>query len=277
MLEIGVNTNNECGQNLQEIIANIKNSGFQNIMVSYKVGDSEEILKLATELNLKIPFVHFSANSNNFWSQGEENIKLMNSVKEQIKLTAKYNVKIAILHTTKGSPNELALEPNEFGLKCFREIVNFAKECNVKIALENLDKVGLNHLRYVLNNIKDENLGFCYDVGHHQLYSPNDDILKEFGNRILAVHLHDNLMDWFYGYDWTRDLHRLPFDGKINFSDIMKKLAQTNYNNIIMLEIHKNSSGEPRLYKDVSVMEFLIEAQNRANKLADMLLEYRNK
>ena len=73
----------------------------------------------------------------------------------------------------------------------------------------------------------------------------------------MAVHLHDNLMDWEIGYDHTRDLHMLPFDGKIDYDKVCEKLANTNYDNVIMLELHKLSCGEPRLYDDMPIDKYL--------------------
>ena len=270
MLQIGINTNNECGKDTRDILTNIKKAGFENVMVAFKVGKVEETLSLAKELGLKVPFVHLS-NSNNLWAKGESNNNLIANLKEQIKIAGKYNVPVAVLHATQGSADQLALPPNKFGLKSILEVVNFAKEHNVKIALENLDKLSFKHFKYVMRNIRNENLGFCYDAGHHQLYIPKVDLLKRYGNKILAIHLHDNLMDWSYGYDWTRDLHRLPFDGKIDYNKVMTKLSATNYEDVIMLEVHKESCGEPRIYNKLSDIEFLVEAKKRAQKLAEMI------
>ena len=94
---------------------------------------------MAQDLGLNVPFVHLS-NSNNLWAKGEENDLLMTNLKEQIEIAAKYNVPIAVLHATKGTADELALPPNEFGLNCILELVKFAKKHKVKISLENLDK-----------------------------------------------------------------------------------------------------------------------------------------
>ena len=251
-------------------------AGFKNIMVAFKVGKAEETLKLAQELGLKVPFVHLT-NSNNLWSKGEENDSLIANLKEQIEVASKYNVPIAVLHATVGGADELALPPNEFGLNCILGLVKFAKKHKVKIALENLDQPSYKHFKYVMDNIDDKNLGYCYDAGHHQLYLPNIDLLKKYGNRILAVHLHDNLMDWEFGYDWTRDLHRLPFDGKIDYDKVIKKLAATSYNNVVMLELHKDTCGEPRIYKNMSNLDFLKEAKKRAERLAQMIEVARHK
>ena len=45
----------------------------------------------------------------------------------------------------------------------------------------------------------------------------------------FAVHLHDN--------DKTDDLHLLPFDGTIDWDNVIQKLKDCNYNGPITLEL----------------------------------------
>ena len=37
MLEIGINTNNECGKDAKAVLTNIKKAGFKNVMVLLKL------------------------------------------------------------------------------------------------------------------------------------------------------------------------------------------------------------------------------------------------
>ena len=175
------------------------------------------------------------------------------------------------MHATIGDPNSIVIAPNEFGLNEFKRLVDFAKSKNVKIALENVDNSGFLHFKFLLDDIKSDNLGFCYDVGHHNLYNKDIDLLKLFGDRLLAVHLHDNLGDYKFGDDYTRDLHLLPFYGNANFDKIVKQLKSVNYNSTIMIETHKNPIAELKLYKDITNAEFLERAKSIAEKLKNMM------
>ena len=143
---------------------------------------------------------------------------------------------------------------------------------NVKIALENLDAYSIKHLEFLLDKINDKNLGFCYDVGHYYLANLKVDLLKKYGKRLFALHIHDNLMDWYPGHDYTRDLHLLPFDEKINLEKFCMQLKKTNYKDIIMLEIHKIAFSQPQMYQNLSNLDFLKEAYNR-EEIVRMLLE----
>lgn len=272
MLKIGINTNNECGQNDEEIFQNLKNVGFENVMLYYNPKGVEQSMILAKSMGLNIVYYHISNNhSNDLWAVGESVDKFMQGVIDQIELCGKHKIPIAVMHCAQGSPSDFPLKPNKQGLNNFKKILDVAKKCNVKIALENIDCFSIKNLHYLLDNINDDNLGFCYDAGHHHLYNAKKNLLKKYANRVFATHLHDNLMDWHFGYDYTRDLHRLPFDGKIDFEKVCQRLKKANYNGIVMLEVHKKAVGSPQLYENVDNLDFLAEAKKRAEKLVDMI------
>lgn len=278
MFEVGINTNNECGENFSEIIENIKDAGFENVMVAFIADNkkNENFIIETKKLGFNIPFVHlYSKQTNSFWSKGEKNKALVKNIIEQIELCAKYKIPVAVLHATLGDPEIMALPPSSFALECMNNILRTAKQCNVKIALENLDSLSKEHFTYFLNNISSPNLGLCYDAGHHNLYFPDFDILSKYGDKLWAIHLHDNLMDWQYGHDYSRDLHLLPFDGKIDYEAICKKIAQTNYNGVVMLEVHKQTCSEPKKYKDLDNKNYLSLAKQSAEKLAEIIKNFK--
>lgn len=272
MFKFGINTNNESGSNDIEILNNIASAGFENIMLSFKAKNIDETIKTAQNLGITISYFHIDNKyANNLWATGEAVERYIQDVIKQIEICGKYNIPIAVMHACIGSPTAIALNPSEQGLKNFDRILKVAKRNRVKIAIENVDLYSIKHIYYLLDNINDKSLGFCYDVGHHHLYNPKTDILKKYGDRLFAIHLHDNLMDWQKGYDHTRDLHLLPFDGKINLDKVCKKLKAIGYNGVIMLELHKKACGNPQMYENIDNQEYLKEAYKRAEKLAKMM------
>lgn len=267
-MNIGVNSNNECGQSLKEILQNIKNSGINECMLAFKNGLYEQMVSEAKGLGLKIPYVHLNGECSNYlWSKGPKNIDYIKDVKFQLDVCAKNNIPIAVMHATKGDASVVALKPSQFALECMNEIVAYAEKVKVKIALENLDKPNYPQFEFLLDNIKSDYLGFCYDAGHHNLYYPEIALLKKYGSRLLAVHLHDNLMDWKDGYDYTSDVHFLPYDGKIDYDLICEKLKKLHYKNVVMLEVHKSSWGIAYLYNNMTNEEFLAKAKTVAETL----------
>lgn len=274
MSSLGINSNCECGKDYKETLKNIKQAGFGEVMIASKIGGFEESIVEARRLGLKIPFVHLNTRlSNALWTKGEESEEYINQIIKELGICSIYSIPVAVMHPEEGRPDLKLTTSMEQGVKNMKIILQIAKNLKVKIALENLADDDIDRLEYLLNNIHSPNLGFCYDAGHHNLYNPKFDLLKKYGDRLLAVHLHDNLMDYGKDMDYTRDLHRLPFDGLVDFEKVCENLAKANYKNTIMLEVHKDSCGKPRLYDGLTAMEFLKEAYSRAVKLEKMYKE----
>lgn len=272
MFDIGINTNNESGKDFSEICNNIKQCGFGSIMVALIRGKEEQQLEYASKSGLKIAYVHLdNLSTNDMWVKGFAHDNQLVVYKKQIELCAKFGVKIAILHPTLGDPNTLVIQPNEFALGEFRELVDFAESKQVKIALENLDNNSLIHFRYLLDNIKSSNFGFCYDVGHHNLYSKNVDLLSLYGDRLIAVHLHDNYGDYEYGDDYSHDLHMVPFDGNVDYANVIQELKECKYKGVLMLEVHKALYAQSRTYVNMTDLEFLNKAKHVAERLRGLL------
>lgn len=294
-MKIGISTNCECGDTLQETLQNIKAAGFLHIMLSVNdlagetllsISDFEQSLEAAKRFGFEITYVHFAYRSpfgcdaSNLWKIGKENEKIIKDYIQQIKICEKYGVHVAVMHPTcapRNCANELY---SEQGIKSIKEILEATKNCNVKLAFENLNPLDNKYLSLLLDNIKDERLGFCYDSGHHNLYAPGTDFLESYGDRCYALHLHDNLMDAPDINTSERDLHLLPFDGKIDFEKVMRGIANSGYaGDIIMLELHRYLPQYLAYlpYQDFAPIDYLREAYSRGQKLAGMLEEYRGK
>ncbi len=273
MLEVGINTNCEAGKNYKNICKNIAKAGFKNVMIAFVRGQEEEQLKYAKKLGLNVCYVHLdhSVGNSKLWVHGKTHNAQMALMMSQIDLCFKYGVKIAVLHSSYGDPREKLAPPNEYGLSEFKRLMEYAKARGVKLALENVDDGSIGHIKYLLNNIKSSYFGFCYDSGHHNLYAKDLDLLKLYGKRLLAVHLHDNLGDYKPGDDYLRDLHYLPLDGTIDFASLMAKLKQVGYNNVVLLEVHKISANKTSIYSDLTPSQFLAKAHSVATTLRDMM------
>jgi sugar phosphate isomerase/epimerase len=141
------------------------------------------------------------------------------------------------------------------------------------VALENLNFQNHANFEYLMDNIPE--LGFCYDCGHHHLYTPNADLMKKYGARCIAVHIHDNFLDYAPGHDWTRDLHVLPFDGKMDMERVARELAHSSYNDVVMIEAYHISVGEPQLYKDMTLEQFLNLLKKRGEQFAALVKKYK--
>jgi sugar phosphate isomerase/epimerase len=241
--------------NPYETIDTIKETGFNNVFIEWYDKDwevsQEEQVRYCKEKGLNIVFAHLGYECiNNLWI--EEETGIVDRYKKDIKDCHDNGIDLVVMHL---AHHMVAPAPNELGLSRIREIVEYAKSLNVRIAFEN-HRIN-DHFYYVLNNIKDDNVGVCFDSGHAHAFSNDDLDFDLFKDRIFAVHLHDN--------DQTADLHLLPFDGNIDWNMVVDKLHYCNYAGPITLEIHYH-----RDYVNMNIKDFYNKAYESGLKVKEL-------
>ena len=252
-LAVAVHYSNE-NVSVLETIKAIKNAGFKNVFVQWYDKEweysQEEQVKMCKELGLNIIFAHLGyQNINSIWEEGEIGDSLVERYKKDIKDCKENGIPMVVMHLTSKTKAPMY---GEIGLERIKKIINYAKELNVKVAFENTKIKG--YLEYVLGNIKDDNVGICFDAGHCHVHFNDEFNFKFFKDRIFAVHLHDN--------DKSDDLHLLPFDGTIDWKNVIKKLKECNYNGPITLELCYRYD-----YLNMTLDEFYRIGKDRGNKL----------
>lgn len=71
--------------------------------------------------------------------------------------------------------------------------------------------------------------GGCLDLGHTVLVGQDPiEMIREMGDRITAVHIHDN--------DYRKDIHTLPGHSKMDLVSIFQALREIGYQGIFTLE-----------------------------------------
>ncbi len=258
-IAVVVHNSNE-NVNVLETINSIKNAGFKNVFIQWYDKDwecsQEKQVKICKELGLNIIFAHLGyKNINYIWEEGLEGERLVEKYKKDILNCKQYNIPMVVMHLTSKS---IAPIYNEIGLNRLKEITQYAQELGIKVAFENTKIKG--YLEYVLENIRKDNVGICYDAGHCHVHFNDEFNFEIFKDRIFAVHLHDN--------DKKDDLHLLPFDGTINWNYVMEKLKECNYNGPITLELCYRYD-----YLNMSLDDFYKEGFNRGQKLQNIFIK----
>ena len=196
--------------------------------------------------------------------------RLMEKLLFTVEQCARYEVPIMVVHAV--TDLDLCPEhPNQLGIERFDRIVRRAKETGVKVAFENTDST--EYVEVLLNAFPDEkSVGFCWDSGHENAYTYPDDVLERCGSRLIATHLHDNLgkiLTADGNVDWRGDLHRLPFDGAINWEEKAKKLIETGFRGPLTFELLRTPvRDQPRTpYQDMPMGSYLALAYEHADRL----------
>lgn len=244
----------------EEIIESIRKAGFRNVFIHWETNKYDEnnwvsYIDYIKEIGLNIIFAHLSYKGiNSIWEEEKAGDELVQKYIDDISNCKKHNIPMVIMHLTS---KWVAPMYNKLGLERLRKIAEHAKNLNIKIAFENTKVKG--YLEYVLENIKDDNVGICYDSGHCHVHFNDEFNFDKFKDRIFAVHLHDN--------DKSDDLHLLPFEGTIDWEQTLKLLKQCNFKGHITLET---------VYRDPYLNMTPIEFLKKSNEVAVKLLKIYN-
>lgn len=233
----------------------IKEAGFDSVMLwwsdKFGRGDGyQNDVQFAREAGLFIENIHAPVHEQNCISlDNQDGSSVFESYLQCVKDCDKYAVSTMVIHL----PND-KYPINELGMKRIKTIVAHAEGYNVNVAFENLGNI--QNLTLVLDTIHSNNAGFCYDSCHHANYAPDCNLLEKYGERLMAIHLHDT--------GGKKNQHQLPFDGSIHWEKVMKNISLTGYKGGTTLEPMNWD------YEDISIQEFLSRAYQKAKKLDEM-------
>lgn len=241
-----------------ETIDAVKAAGFRKVFVqwyneSWNISQERQ-LEYINSLGLDVIFAHlgYYKEVDCIWEDTEEGDTLTRKYITDLSKCAENGIPMVILHPVFKIP---ASACSETGLCRLQRLTAYAKECGIKIALENTQRKGC--LEYILTNLKDDNLGVCFDSGHNHVYFNGDFNFQFFAGRIFAAHLHDN--------DKSRDQHLLPFDGTIDWEPVIRDLKRSGYSGHITLELcYRNK------YLEIGPVAFYKKAYEQGEKLAEM-------
>lgn len=229
--------------------------------------------RAADKNGMMMHFVHGPfGNMPEVWAGGELGDKYTDQLIRCIEDTAAIDCRIVVLHPHCFVEKEHNV--TEAGINNFHKVAERAAQLGVKIAFENVEHT--EYLDALMDSFAgDGTVGFCWDTGHELCFTPNTDHIAKYGDRLLCVHLNDNLgVKRFDGQTaWSDDIHLLPFDGIRDWKSAMDSLNACGYNGILTLEVGKNSRDDRHdndKYSRMPFYEYVAECYNRACRLAYM-------
>ena len=79
-------------------------------------------------------------------------------------------------------------------IETWRPLVRSAERLGVKLLLENVYEKEPDVHRALFNAIESDYFGFCFDVGHHNVFGEStlEVWLDSLGDKLMEIHLHDN-------------------------------------------------------------------------------------
>lgn len=234
----------------------IRDAGFDTVALSYDETPLAEQAACARELGLAIDNVHLSCDGmSDIWYDTPRGEAIYERLCRELRELGELGIGIGVVHATYG-PNAIPEEQLPVGLARFRKAVALGRACGVRLAIENTRVA--RPVTYLLDNIRDDFFGFCWDSGHENFCSPEIDFLSSYGDRLIAMHLHDN--------DGTNDMHWNLFHPKSTMAwesrvPTLKKCAL--FDSLIALEAAE--------LEDASAAEHFARAMEGARRLAALL------
>ena len=261
-MEIGIGLFGEIGY--QEQAKNLKKVGINRIFLRSENARLDDAIKYFKKYGIICETLHAPYDKiNDMWYEGEAGEAMLLRLLDGVDKCAKYEIPVLITHVSSGRP----MAPiTKIGEERYKRLVDYAGEKGVRVAFENLRYS--ENLSYAIKC--NPKAGFCWDTGHENCFTPGEKFMPIFGERLIALHIHDNM-----GIVDSDD-HLLPFDGAIDFDEVAKEIAKSGYNGTLMLEVSKESKRNGKyIYEDISVEEFYEKAAKALKKLLDMVEKYK--
>ena len=193
----------------------------------------QELLRIAKENGV----YYNQAHSECVYDWDNPNIieeKVKPTIVRNIRCAAKMGIPHIIVHgLSHPAVNHSTEERRRVNLDYYNYLKPFAKDCGVKIALENLKRVCTTPEEYefFMDTLNDDIFTACVDIGH-SFYVGEDsaEIIRRLGHeRVTALHVHDN--------QGAADDHQMPGFGKLEWGHVLEALADIDYSGDFNLEI----------------------------------------
>ncbi len=261
-MKIGVSLLKEYDRPITEIVKIIKDIGFDAVSPQWTV-DVCEVIEKAKTLDLEIQSLHGPYSSCvGMWREAKHKSDPgKEELIQALELCRKYDIPIMVTHIWLGF--DYTFGETSHGITNYGEVIEKAREYGIKIAFENTE--GQEYLTVLLDTYADDTVGFCWDSGHENCYN-RCDMLSKYGERMIMTHLNDNIGMTGERIFWTDDLHLLPYDGNIDWDNVINRLKNAKKQDILNFELKFSDR-----YYNMSYEEYYKEAYNRAKKIITAL------
>ena len=220
----------------EERMKAIRTAGFDGVILlwaDYFDADYKEFPRYAAREGLFVENTHGPyKGAEEIWNDSAAGADYTEQIMACIRDCREYGIPTMVMHAVNGMiplPEDASL-----GVERFRRIDDLAEQCGVNVAVENQGNPLYLDLVFDADNRFSDRIGFCFDSGHENFYSPNWHLLSHaHGEKLMALHLHDN--------NGKEDTHALPFTEApegwgVDWTAIRQKLQSMQYKGAVALE-----------------------------------------
>ncbi|WP_445474103.1 sugar phosphate isomerase/epimerase family protein [Methanococcoides methylutens] len=154
-------------------------------------------------------------------------------------------VEVAVVHPGYLSPYGKKVPDRAWdtNVRSIQELCDTAEEYGITIAVENMPDFPMifgrepDEMLRMMDDVDRDNLGMTLDVGHANTAGHLEEFLAKCSDRIIHVHLHDNM--------GKRDEHLPAGRGSVNWKAVKKGLS--GYNGRLVTEMSNLEEGRESL------------------------------
>lgn len=256
MYKIGLSTpSNE--ELTEELFKSCTEAGISHIEISVsnelsKKLDYEKIKEWADKYGITLWSFHLP-----FWPFSEIDVSkpeiadcTVEYLKTYIDKASKIGIDKFIIHAS-GEPIdecERAVRM-ETAKKSLATLAEYAKERGALIAVENLPRTCLGRNSSDIKELllAHPSLVSCFDT-NHLLAQDFGEYIDEIGDKIITLHVSD--------YDFVDERHWLPYEGKIDWQKMLKKLADIGYTGVWLYELDLTAPPTISRERTLTVKDF---------------------
>ena len=122
----------------------------------------------------------------------------------------------------------------------YAEFFKTMEETGVNVLVENSSQTMIGHycidtgadLREFLEYVNHPQLKACWDTGHANIEGDQYYEILDIGDLLAGIHISDNLGD--------EDNHMMPYQGTVNFDEVLTALVQIGYEGAFTFECENN-------------------------------------
>lgn len=273
MAKIGFSLQSSYVQPMPEVLNMLAGLGVHAVSPLWQQNQStEDLVNHAVRCGLTIQSLHGPLRGlADLWDPDENHSRLiLQHLLQSVDDCASLDIPVLVVHSWTGLQYTFSRETLFFDN--FDRLVSYAGEQGVQIAFENLE--GPEYLSALMDRYTGiPSVGFCWDSGHELCYTPDQDFLTLYGDRLLMTHLNDNLgithPDGLL--QGTDDLHLLPFDGMTDWTQTVTRLKQARHQDILNFEFKIRPKGDRcthDLYSQIPLEQYLTNAYIQSSKVA---------
>lgn len=169
----------------------------------------------------------------------------------RVDIASRYGAGILVIHPGGWFDDNSSDKRTQNCIDSLVKISNYAGSRNIKIAIENLPMgffgEDINTLDIIFKEVRKQadnagNIGICLDTGHAHLTGNLYELLTNFKDYIITMHVQDNHGDNQKNRAKALDdLHLPPGHGQISWDDFFKYLEQIDYQGALIFELKGES------------------------------------